>query len=234
MKKMQQALLIAGLLLYAIAAFLVGFKAGREYERARLPLVTVVRDTVTEKDSLPYYYPVPKDSAVIRYVTVAVPGTPENVPGTPENVPGTPGNVPELANNDNLFANNATSDSLTIPIERRVYQEDSAYYAVVTGPALGDYHPSLDTLLVYRTTTTITQTNEVTSYKAFRWSVGPFVSQEVGLNHYAAKVGVAGDFGLGASGRWRFQPEAGHYFMPAGVHDWYAGARLRYDLFRKR
>ena len=220
MKKMQQALLIAGLLLYAISAFLVGFKAGREYERARLPLVTVVRDTVTVQDSLPYYYPVPKDSAVIRYVTVAVPATPENVPG--------------IANNDNLFTNNATSGSLNIPIERRVYQEDSTYYAVVTGPAMGDQHPSLDTLLVYRTTTTITQKNEVTSYKAFRWSVGPFVSQEVGLNHYAAKVGVAGDFGLGASGRWRFQPEAGHYFMPAGVHDWYAGARLRYDLFRKR
>lgn len=220
MKKMQQALLIAGLLLYAIAAFLVGFKAGREYERARLPLVTVVRDTVTVQDSLPYYYPVPKDSAVIRYVTVAVPATPEN--------------VPELANNDNLFANNATSDSLTIPIERRVYGEDSTYYAVVTGPALGDYHPSLDTLLVYRTTTTITQTNEVTSYKAFRWSLGPFFSKEVGLSHYAAKVGVAGDFGIGGSGRWRFQPEAGHYFMPGGVHDWYAGARLRYDLFRKR
>lgn len=213
MKKMQQALLIAGLLLYALAAFLVGFKAGREYERARLPLVTVVRDTVTERDSLPYYYPVPKDSSVIRYVTVAVPASQVSVPDFQDSVP---------------------ASQVSVPIERRVYQEDSTYYAVVTGPALGDYHPSLDTLLVYRTTTTITKTNEVTSYKAFRWSLGPFVSQEVGLNHYAAKVGVAGDFGLGASGRWRFQPEAGHYFMPGGVHDWYAGARLRYDLFRKR
>lgn len=213
MKKMQQALLIAGLLLYAIAAFLVGFKAGREYERARLPLVTVVRDTVTERDSLPYYYPVPKDSTVIRYVTVAVPASQVSVPDFQDSVP---------------------ASQVSVPIERRVYQEDSTYYAVVTGPALGDQHPSLDTLLVYRTTTTITKTNEVTSYKAFRWSLGPFVSQEVGLNHYAAKVGVAGDFGLGASGRWRFQPEAGHYFMPGGVHDWYAGARLRYDLFRKR
>lgn len=213
MKKMQQALLIAGLLLYAPAAFLVGFKAGREYERARLPLVTIVRDTVTERDSLPYYYPVPKDSAVIRYVTVAVPASQVSVPDFQDSVP---------------------ASQVSVPIERRVYQEDSTYYAVVTGPAMGDQHPSLDTLLVYRTTTTITQTNEVTAYKAFRWSLGPFVSQEVGLTHYAAKVGVAGDLGLGASGRWRFQPEAGHYFMPAGVHDWYAGARLRYDLFRKR
>lgn len=213
MKKMQQALLIAGLLLYAIAAFLVGFKAGREYERARLPLVTIVRDTVTERDSLPYYYPVPKDSAVIRYVTVAVPASQVSVPDFQDSVP---------------------ASQVSVPIERRVYQEDSTYYAVVTGPAIGNQHPSLDTLLVYRTTTTITQTNEVTAYKAFRWSLGPFVSQEVGLTHYAAKVGVAGDFGLGASGRWRFQPEVGHYFMPGGVHDWYAGARLRYDLFRKR
>ena len=213
MKQFSQALLIAGLLLYAIAAFLVGFKAGREYERARLPLVTVVRDTVTERDSLPYYYPVPKDSAVIRYVTVAVPASQVSVPDFQDSVP---------------------ASQVSVPIERRVYQEDSTYYAVVTGPAMGDYHPSLDTLLFYRTTTSITQTNEVTSYKAFRWSLGPFVSQEVGLNHYAAKVGVAGDFGLSASGRWRFQPEAGHYFMPGGVHDWYAGARLRYDLFRKR
>lgn len=220
MKQFSQALLIAGLLLYAIAAFLVGFKAGREYERARLPLVTVVRDTVTERDSLPYYYPVPKDSAVIRYVTVAVPATPEN--------------VSEIANNDNLFTHNATSDSLTIPIERRVYQEDSTYYAVVTGPAVGDLHPSLDTLKVYRETVTIETTRNVTSYKAFRWSIGPFASQEVGLSHYAAKVGIQGDFSLGGSGRWRFAPEVGHYWMPGGVHDWYAGGRLRYDLIRKR
>lgn len=39
-----------------------------------------------------------------------------------------------------------------VPIERRIYKEDSLYRAVVSG-----YRPSLDSLLVYRTTTEITK-----------------------------------------------------------------------------
>lgn len=53
-----------------------------------------------------------------------------------------------------------------VPIERKVYQEDSLYYASVSG-----WRPSLDTLILYPKTTTITITNTVKT-PAPRWSVG--------------------------------------------------------------
>lgn len=52
-----------------------------------------------------------------------------------------------------------------VPIERRIYEEDSLYRAVVSG-----YRPSLDSLLVYRTTTEITKFVPVPVKK--RWGVG--------------------------------------------------------------
>lgn len=52
-----------------------------------------------------------------------------------------------------------------VPIERRIYEEDSLYRAVVSG-----YRPSLDSLLVYRTTTEITKFVPVPMKK--RWGVG--------------------------------------------------------------
>lgn len=217
MKDNQQALLIAVLLLYALGAFLVGFKVGREYEKARMPDITERTDTIRVKDTLPYYYPVPKDSIVLRYVTVTVPAFQESVPEMQDNVPSLQDSVP-----------------ITVPIERKVYQEDSSYYAVVTGPAVGGYHPSLDTLEVYRETVTIEKVRNVTSYKAFRWSLGPFLSQEVGLSHYAAKAGVQADLSLGGGGRWRFVPEAGYMWTSWDKGGWYAGGRLRYDLIRRR
>lgn len=43
-----------------------------------------------------------------------------------------------------------------LPIERKVYHEDSLYRAVVSGPRCGNYEPSLDSLVVWPTITTIT------------------------------------------------------------------------------
>ena len=53
-----------------------------------------------------------------------------------------------------------------VPIERKVYQEDSLYYASVSG-----WRPSLDTLIVYPKTTTVTITNTVKT-PAPKWSLG--------------------------------------------------------------
>lgn len=116
-----------------------------------------------------------------------------------------------------------------VPIERKTYAEDSTFYAVVSG-----FRPSLDTLLVYQKTVTIEKVRNITSYEAFRWSLGPFISQEVGLSHYAAKAGVQADLSLGGGGRWRFVPEAGYMWTSWDKGGWYAGGRLRYDLIRRR
>lgn len=53
-----------------------------------------------------------------------------------------------------------------VPIERKVYAEDSLYRAVVSG-----WRPSLDSLTIYPTETTITITNTIRT-PAPRWSLG--------------------------------------------------------------
>ena len=60
-----------------------------------------------------------------------------------------------------------------VPIERRVYHEDSLYHAVVSG-----WRPSLDSLIVWPTTTTITiREREVVPRS--RWSVVATVGPSV-------------------------------------------------------
>ena len=192
--------IVIGLLLFAL-----GWRFGTVLEHAKFPDITERTDTLVVRDSLPYYYPVPRDSAVIRYVDVPVTVT---------------------VNDTNVITLTA---NVNVPIERKVYEEDSTYYAVVTGPAIGDLHPSLDTLKVYRETVTIETTKKVTEYKPYKWSVSPFVSQEVGLSHYDAKVGVQAEFGRN---RWRFIPEIGYRASSMDEHGWYAGGRLKFDLIR--
>lgn len=53
-----------------------------------------------------------------------------------------------------------------VPIETKVYAEDSLYRAVVSG-----WHPSLDSLTIYPTETIVTITNTVRT-PAPRWSLG--------------------------------------------------------------
>lgn len=192
--------IVIGLLIFAL-----GWRFGTVLEHAKFPDITERTDTLVVRDSLPYYYPVPRDSAVIRYVDVPVTVT---------------------VNDTNVITLTA---NVNVPIERKVYEEDSTYYAVVTGPAVGDIHPSLDTLKVYRETVTIETTRNVVEYKPYKWSVSPFVSQEVGLSHYDAKVGVQAEFG---KNRWRFIPEVGYRASSLEEHGWYAGGRLKFDLIR--
>lgn len=60
-----------------------------------------------------------------------------------------------------------------VPIEHKVYAEDSLYRAVVSG-----WHPSLDSLTVYPKTTTITITNTVKTEPP-RWSFGATLGPSV-------------------------------------------------------
>lgn len=204
-ERLREAGVIACILVMMMAALASGFWMGNDFAKSRFPDITDRTDTVIVRDSLPYYYPVPRDSAVIRYVEVPVTVT---------------------VNDTNVITLTA---NVNVPIERKVYEEDSTYYAVVTGPAVGDLHPSLDTLKVYRETVTIETTKKVTEYKPYKWSVSPFVSQEVGLSHYDAKVGVQAEFGRN---RWRFIPEIGYRASSLDEHGWYAGGRLKFDLIR--
>ena len=183
--------------------FALGWKFGYELERAKFPDITERVDTTYIRDTIVRDSLVPVE--VTKWKT-----------------------IPEyFAVHDTTFM--VDSILVDVPMERKVYQEDSLYYAVVTG-----YHPSLDTLKVYKETVMVETTRNIVEHKPYKWSIGPFVSQEVGLgDYYVAKAGIAGDFGF-KHDRWRFQPEIGHYFMPEGKHDWYAGAKLKFDIIRKK
>ena len=192
---------IVEILLVALV-FLLGWYVGKRMEHTKFPDIKERTDTLFFWDTVVVDKPFPVE--VIKWKT-----------------------VPEyLAVHDTTFLHDSVL--VDVPIERRIYQEDSTFYAVVSG-----FKPSLDTLKVFNKTTYIEKTRNIAVYKPYKWSVGPFVSQEVGLSHYAAKVGIAGDFGF-RNDRFRFQPEVGHYWMPEGKHDWYAGGRIQYNLFRKK
>ena len=76
-----------------------------------------------------------------------------------------------------------------IPIETRVYAEDSLYRAVVSG-----FRPSLDTLLVYNTTREITKFVPVPVRK--RWGIGVTGGYGVGKGGLTPFVGVGITYNL--------------------------------------
>lgn len=88
-----------------------------------------------------------------------------------------------------------------LPRTAKVYQ-DSTYRAVVSGPSIGQYGPSLDTISVYQRTKVITVTNNV-RIPPPRWSWG--VQAGVGVNAGGSVtpylgIGIQyrlGDFGIG-------------------------------------
>lgn len=180
--------------------FWLGWKFGYELERSRRQEFTDRTDTTFVYDTIVRDSLVPVE--VVKWKTL----------------------TEKLAVHDTTFL--VDSILVDVPIERRVYQEDSVYYAVVSG-----FKPSIDTLKVYRETITIETTRNVTSYKPYKWAVSPFVSQEVGLDYYAAKVGVQAEFGRD---RWRFVPEIGYRWTTLEDKGAYAGGRLKFDLIRKK
>lgn len=185
-------------IIIALLVFALGWRFGSMLERAKFPDITERTDTTYVRDTIVRDSLVPVE--VIKWKT-----------------------VPEyLAVHDTTFV--VDSIFVDVPMEKRIYQEDSVYYAVVSG-----FHPSLDTLKVYRETVTIETTRNVTSYKPYSWTVSPFVSQEVGLDYYEAKVGLQAEFG---HNRWRIIPEAGYRATAIDKGAWYAGGRLKFDLIR--
>lgn len=76
-----------------------------------------------------------------------------------------------------------------LPIETRVYAEDSVYRAVVSG-----FRPSLDTLLVYQTTREVTKFVPVRVQK--RWGVGVTAGYGAGTGGLTPFVGVGITYNL--------------------------------------
>lgn len=105
----------------------------------------VYTDTVTVVDSIPYYYPVPRDSAVVRYEVVRL----------------------RVADSARVTARDtahvADSVQVVLPITQKVYG-DSTYRAYVSG-----YNPELDSIFVFAPTKYVTT---VVKEKPKRWGIG--------------------------------------------------------------
>ena len=145
---------LLGLLLIAGVGFALGLGYARRTARnePEKPIIPKA-DTSSSVEPFEVEKPKIKDSTVIHHVWVKVPAKAGQ------------DSVPEKAD----------SALVDIPIERKVYEEDSVYRAVVSGPRIGKAGPSLDSLLVYNKTTTITVTNTVPEYipaPMKRWSFG--------------------------------------------------------------
>ena len=124
------------------------------------------RDTSTYIDTIPYYQPVPKDSAVIRYVTRTLPvkggdniTTNKSDTFLAENYAQNNGkNIPPQEMSDER-----DSMAVEIPITQKRY-ESEGYRAYVSG-----YEPRLDSIFVFPKTTTIRER----AYKPpNKWHIG--------------------------------------------------------------
>ena len=146
---------LLGLLLIAGVGFALGLGYARRAARNKpeTPIVSKA-DTSSSVEPFEVERPKIKDSTVIHHVWVRVP-----VKAEQDSVPA-----------------KVDSAMVEIPIERRVYEEDSLYRAVVSGPRIGKTGPSLDSLMVFAKTTTITVTNTVPEIifvpSRKRWSFG--------------------------------------------------------------
>ena len=148
--------ILTTLLLLIIFAGL-GFLFGRRTARVG-PESTIIEtaDTSSTVEAFDVQKPKLKDSAVIHHVWVKLPIVPDqadSVPPSPDSVPASQISYPDSA-------------QVEIPIERKIYQEDSVYRAVVSG-----YKVSLDSLLIFNTTTTVTVTQTILP-KPAKWSFG--------------------------------------------------------------
>lgn len=153
---------LSGILLIAGVAFGIGFGYGRR--TARMPVrLSVVNDTVqvTKTDTIWREKPVFVASSVIRHDTVRL----------------------ATLERDTVFVD--------VPIERRVYEEDSLYRAVVSG-----WHPSLDTLIVFPKTTTITIREKVPIPDRRRWGIGIQAGAGATRNGLTPYVGVGVSYNL--------------------------------------
>ncbi len=123
----------------------------------------------TKVDTIPFFIdtPVPRDSAVVRYIDVPIPAQ-------------------DIA--QSIHADTLLTDSITIslPITQKVY-EDSIYTAWVSG-----YEPALDSIRIYQPVTTITKTitNTEIHYKTKRWGVGVQAGLGVTPNRIEPYIGI--------------------------------------------
>lgn len=147
----------------------LGFAAGWVARGCTGNEAAVAADTVTVIDTIAYHYPVPHDSAVVRYETVRL--------RVADTVRVTVSDTVRVAD----------SVEVIVPITQKVYA-DSLYRAYVSG-----YRPRLDSIFVYPTTRYVTVTRQA---KPRRWGIGLQAGYGVGRGGTGPYVGIGVSYNL--------------------------------------
>lgn len=146
---------------FVVGWFVRGFTGGGRS-------IAPVTDTVTVVDTVPYLFPVPRDSTVLRYETVRL----------------------QIADTSRVTVTDtvlvADSVSVVIPITQKTYT-DSLYRAYVSG-----YLPSLDSIFIYGTTRQVT-TVEVKEKKR-RWGLGVQAGYGYGHGGFSPYIGIGASY----------------------------------------
>lgn len=140
-----------------------------QYKSRKTGVVEVSTDTerVTYVDTVTYYKPVPKDSVILRYVTVRLPIA-----------DGTAAEQNHIADIGKM----ADSVQVALPIEQKRYSDDSTYTAIISG-----YEPRLDSIFVFPRREVITITTERTTYKHRNRRFGIGIQAGYGITQKGAK-----------------------------------------------
>lgn len=163
-----------GLVKFAALVLVVGLVVGLNVGRCRTESITrteTITDTLRVFDTVRVVVPEPRESTVVRYVTVRLPTTAER----------------DTFANDINVGSKADSAEVVIPITQKVY-EDSNYTAWVSG-----YNPSLDSIAI-RTVREVVTVKEFRNPK--RWNVGAFVGYGITPKGMQPCVGVSINYKL--------------------------------------
>ena len=161
-------------LLYCALVAVVLLAALAIYNRcsSRAEVVKVERDTVVVYDTIPHYYPVPKDSAVVKYVTRYLRRT------------DTVEQFIAVNNMTDHFADTSKMIAVEVPITSKHYSCKD-YDAWVSG-----YEPSLDSIKVYQRTEYITERVTI-SKPPNKWELDAMagIDYNVTSQHYSPYAG---------------------------------------------
>ena len=187
----------------------------------RKPVVVgVERDTVVVYDTIPHYYPVPKDSAVVKYVTRVLPVRPDtnHFADISKMIDGN-----NVSNSVSSVSNSVTdSVAVVVPITSKHYSCKD-YDAWVSG-----YEANLDSIKVYQRTEYITERVTI-SKPPNKWELDAMtgIDYNVTSQHYSPYAG----------GELLYKPNRLQVGIRGGVAkgdnkaEPFAGAVIKYRLF---
>ena len=168
--------ILLGLLIFLVGlmvSFVAGYWVGQKVERIDIMQHADTTYAIAY-DSIPYYYPVPKDSNVIRYITRKLAGKPQGTISEGKPLSTLADTIPAGKPLGTLTQSTVDSASVIIPITQKVYEADN-YRAYVSG-----YEPNLDSIFVREKTVRETVTIPV-KQKQSRFGFGIGVGAGYGI-----------------------------------------------------